>query len=443
MTIAPKLVKAEADEELAEYFDAVFPSLPGSDKIDTLRKDAYGRFEALGLPHRRIEEWKYTDLRSRIRVLSDPGAGSVGLSEAELGDALGPFAGMDAVRVVFVNGVYEGALSTETKDSSISVSSMADALREAPATLLDNLGAVNPPDKEEAVIAFNTALMRDGALVRIEGSPTKPVHLAFVTVGDQAQTIVTRNMVSVADGVNATILETHVSVGTAAVHHNSVVELLAGDKAEVHHVAALMDNTEASHVGSTMVRLGTETVYRAFQFLTGGAISRRQMFVRFSGEDAKLNISGAALLRGKQHGDLTLVVDHAVPNCESRELFKTVLDDQARAVFQGKVIVRPHAQKTDGEQMSQALLLSEMAEFDSKPELEIYADDVVCGHGATSGQIDEELLFYLKARGLPDQQARSILIRAFVAEALEEIEQENIQNGLSQVADAWLAERMR
>ena len=174
-----------------------------------------------------------------------------------------------------------------------------------------------------------------------------------------------------------------------------------------------------------------DTIERSIQRGTGGG----------SGEGASLNLNGAFMARGKQHIDTTLVVDHAVPHCTSRELFKGVLDDTAKGIFQGKIIVQPHAQKTDGKQMAQALLLSETAEFDSKPELEIFADDVVCGHGATSGQIDEELLFYLRARGIPEPKARALLIAAFVGEALDQIEDEAVREGLLAAAEDWLSQK--
>ena len=175
---------------------------------------------------------------------------------------------------------------------------------------------------------------------------------------------------------------------------------------------------------------------------TGAALARNQIYVRFDGEGAATDISGATLAQGSQHCDTTLVVEHNVPACESRELFKLVLNDEARGVFQGKIIVTPDAQKTDGKQMSQALLLSETAEFDSKPELEIYADDVVCGHGATSGQIDEDLLFYLRARGLPEAQARALLIQAFVGETFEALDDEVIGDAFAEVAADWLGVRL-
>ena len=185
--------------------------------------------------------------------------------------------------------------------------------------------------------------------------------------------------------------------------------------------------------------VGAGASYRAFQFTSGTAVARNGVDVTFKGEDAKIDVSGAFLARGSEHIDSTLVIDHAVPGCESRELFKGVLDDEARGIFQGKVIVRPDAQKTDGKQMAQVLMLSPNTEFDSKPELEIYADDVVCGHGSTSADLDEDLLFYCRSRGIPEPQARALLIESFVGEALEKVEAEDVREALTELARAWLA----
>ena len=181
-----------------------------------------------------------------------------------------------------------------------------------------------------------------------------------------------------------------------------MTELRIGAKAAIDHIKIEREADDAVHLGSALVEIGADARYNAFQFSTGASSRPQPDLARFTGEGSALDISGALLMRGRQHCDTTLLVEHAVPRCTSRELFKAVLDGEARGMFQGKIIVAPDAQKTDGKQMAQALLLSETAEFDSKPELEIFADDVVCGHGSTSGQIDEELLFYLEARGIPE-----------------------------------------
>jgi Fe-S cluster assembly protein SufD len=190
-----------------------------------------------------------------------------------------------------------------------------------------------------------------------------------------------------------------------------------------------------------MASIGAHARFNEFLFTTGPAVVRNQLFVRFNGEGTIAGIRGASLLRGRQHADTTLVADHALPECTSREVFKSVLDDEGRSVFQGKIIVRPHAQKTDAKMATHALLLSDAAEADNKPELEIFADDVQCGHGATSGALDDDLLFYLRARGIPPKDAESLLIQAFVGEAVEGIEHAGLRDALMDEVAAWLETR--
>jgi Fe-S cluster assembly protein SufD len=190
-----------------------------------------------------------------------------------------------------------------------------------------------------------------------------------------------------------------------------------------------------------MVSLGAHARFNDFGFNIGGGIVRNQMFVRFDGEGTLANIRGVSLLKGKQHADTTIVADHKVGGCQSREVFKSVLDDQSRGVFQGKIIVRPRAQQTDAKMMTRALLLSDEAEADNKPELEIFADDVQCGHGATSGALDQELKFYLMARGIPEPEAETLLVQAFVGEAIEGIEHAGLRDALMEHVVAWLKVR--
>jgi Fe-S cluster assembly protein SufD len=194
-----------------------------------------------------------------------------------------------------------------------------------------------------------------------------------------------------------------------------------------------------THLANWIVTLGEAVNYRGFHMTAGAALARSQIFATYKGQHSKLDMSGVFLGRGSDHIDTTLVVDHAVPHCVSRELFKGVLDDRARGIFQGKVIVRPDAQKSDGKQMAQVLMLSPDAEFDSKPELEIYADDVVCGHGSTAAEIDEDLLFYCRSRGIPEAEARAMLIESFIGEALERVEHEGLREAMAAVALEWLA----
>jgi Fe-S cluster assembly protein SufD len=294
----------------------------------------------------------------------------------------------------------------------------------------------------EAVIALNTAFMTDGALVRIAPATVldKPLMLVFARAGEKASLLTMRNIVRLGGGAAALLIEAHVSLSGAAPGQTNVLsDVSLGDGARLEHVKLTREGEATAHVGTWMVGAGEDSLYRVFQMTAATGLARHNLFVVCKGEGARLDITGAVLGRGAEHVDSTLVIDHAVPGCESRELVKAVLADRARGVFQGKVIVRPDAQKTDGKQMAQALMLSDEAEFNSKPELEIHADDVVCGHGSTSAEIDENLLFYLRSRGIPPAEARALLIESFIGEAIDKAEPEALREALWGVARPRLA----
>jgi Fe-S cluster assembly protein SufD len=241
------------------------------------------------------------------------------------------------------------------------------------------------------------------------------------------------------------VIEAHVALPGAAADTqvNALTEVTVGKGATLHHAKVAVDEGKALHLSNCDVTLEADATYRNFQFSAGLGLARNGLNVIFEGEGSKLDLSGAYLARHSEHIDTTLVVDHAVPRCESRELFKGVIDDHGRGVFQGKIIVRPDAQKTDGKQMSQALMLSEDAEFDSKPELEIFADDVVCGHGTTAAELDADLLFYCRSRGIPEKEARALMIESFIGEAIEKVENEQLRDALMAYAMQWLGRSPR
>ena len=251
----------------------------------------------------------------------------------------------------------------------------------------------------------------------------------------------TRSVVSIGDDARLTLLEVFEGPADVDYQVNAGLDIAIGDRAHVDHIKIGRDGKRALHLDSTMLRIGSQSQLHDFAFTIGGAVTRNQVFLRMAGEGTKVAVRGANLLRGRQHVDTTMIVDHAAVGCESRELFKHVLDDESRSVFQGKIIVQPGAQKTDGKMASHALLLSENAEADSKPELEIFADDVICGHGSTAGALDEDLLFYLKARGIPPKEAEALLIQSFVGEAIETIEHEGVREVMLSAAAEWLAAR--
>jgi Fe-S cluster assembly protein SufD len=441
MNAEVRQIKTNAELALAQAYMAEKAKLPGDGKVVALRDTAAARFDALGLPHRRIEEWKYTDLRALIRearpIAGTPDAAGIARAK-DAGKLVGD---MDARRVVFVDGTFVPELS-DLSDLSpgLTIRSMAQALAAGDPLIDDNLGKVVPADGE-GVVALNTALMRDGAVVHVAKGATveRPIHLVFAATGAKPASVFTRSLVVIGQGARVMLVESH----DATVGHqvNTAMELVVGDSAHVDHIKITSGPGDLVHVSSLMAAIGANARFNDFAFNIGGGVVRNQTFVRFDGEGTLAGLRGASLLKGKQHVDSTLVVDHKAGGCQSREVFATVLDDESRGVFQGKIVVRPHAQQTDARMMTRALLLSDDAEADNKPELEIFADDVQCGHGATSGALDQDLKFYLMARGIPEVEAEALLVQAFVGEAIEGIEHAGLRDALMEQVVAWLRAR--
>jgi Fe-S cluster assembly protein SufD len=308
--------------------------------------------------------------------------------------------------------------------------------------LLTKLSPV-PLATENPVYRLNTAFMTDGVLIRVAANALveQPIHLRFVTAGNQAVATATRTLVVVEEAASVTILESHESPDGQASQLNDVVEFVVGDRAKVSHVRLNAEGRDALALSTLTGRLGEAVSFDTLNLTFGATMSRHQVFLDLVGDRSLVRINGATMISGRQHADTTLVVDHAGLHCTSRELFKTVIDGDATGVFQGKIIVEPQAQKTDGRMMSAALLLSEGGTMNNKPELEIFADDVQCAHGATVGQLDEDLLFYIMARGVPKAEAESLLVQAFLGEAIETVENEAAREALIAVVENWLKAR--
>jgi len=447
--VKSQAVKLPVEEKLVSQFEQVKDRLPGEDWASEQRLKGIRRFGELGLPSRRVEAWKYTDLRALLKQAMTPSSSELNkVGDGDLYRALGgDLHGVSAHHLVFVDGVYDEGNSFIISDEAgfIDMTPLHEALEHPPEWLRSHFNRVNPQD-DDPMLALNSAYMSDGAVIQIlKGRQIKrPIHLIYLSSREQGEAISERNFIHVEEGAGVTILESYAHLRAPDCQRNSATEVLVDKGAKVSHIKFQHEGARAAHFGNWMVSVGAEAEYRAFQFTIGAQLSRSSINVRFDGEGAMADVSGVSLLWDEQHGDTTLNVTHAVPRCASRELFKMVLDDRARGVFQGKLVVRPGAQQSDAKQMARSLMLSDTAEFDAKPELEIYADDVACGHGATSGQIDEEMMFYMRQRGMSEEQARSLLILAFVAEALEEVQNEDIKLALLNSAKAWLgAERER
>jgi Fe-S cluster assembly protein SufD len=420
---------------VSDLFASVEGRLPGSPSVLATRREAFGTYERLGLPHRRIEEWKYTDLRALVGEVLPLAAAPDAAALKRAAEAVKAHAIAGARKLVLVDGVFAADLSDV---KALTAEAGFKTLRET----LDKDAGLLKTAANDAVISLNAAMATDGVVLSIaEGTQlSAPIQILHIATASSASAF-TRSQFAIGKGARATIVESFVAAGSKAYQVNDAVILTVGDDADVAHIRLMDDAPDAVNVSSHFVTIGANVKFNFFNMTTGAAVSRLQGFITLAGEGSELSANGVNLLQKTEHGDTTLVVDHAVPNCVSRETFRAVIDDRAHSVFQGRIIVRPDAQKTDGKMMTRALLLSDEAEADNKPELEIFADDVSCGHGATAGALDDSLLFYLKARGLPEKQAQALLIQAFVGEAIEQIAADDLREHVIGIAERWLERR--
>jgi Fe-S cluster assembly protein SufD len=427
-------IKTAAEQALADVYMAAKGQLPGGGAIASLRENAFKQFETKGLPHRRVEEWKYTDLRALMREAKPLAAPPDAQAKQQAKDAAWALSGLGCRRLTFADGVFVPELSDLRTESGLRISSMSEALAKGDPLVMAHVGRVFETD--DPAIALNTALMGDGVVIHVAaGTETKrPILLVFA--GTQPASIFTRSLVVVDNGAALFLIETHESSDAQV---NTALELVVGDDVAFDHLK--ITNAQGLHLSSLLAHVGARTKFNSFGFTPGSRLVRNQSFIRFAGDDSEASIGGVTLLKDREHVDSTLVIRHAAQGCSSRERFRSVLDGESRSVFQGKIIVEPGAQKTDAKMLSNALLLSDEAEADNKPELEIFADDVQCGHGATAGALDDELLFYLRARGIPEKEAQALLIQAFIGEVVETIAQEGVREPLMDAALAWLKVR--
>jgi Fe-S cluster assembly protein SufD len=435
------LAKTDTGRALSDAFAAARERLPAADKVADFRRQAFEAYERSGLPHRRIEDWKYTDLRVLMRevlpLAAVPDAAALRRAEAVL--KAGTIKG--ARRLVLVDGALAPKLSDISGlEKGLSVRSLREAI-DGDSALQAQLFSL---DTSNPMVALNSAMLTDGVVIDVADGTvlSQPLHIVHIAAGATASSMFTRSLLRLGKSVSATLVESYVAAEGAKSYqaHDSLVIAL-GDNSKLDHVRLVEDAADAINISSAVVTLGAHAHFNTFGLTSGAAVSRYQANITFAGEGSRVETNGVNLLRGRQHADTTLLLDHAVPHCASREVFRAVIDDSAHSVFQGRIIVRPDAQKTDAKMMTRALLLSDDAEADNKPELEIFADDVTCGHGATSGALDESLLFYLRARGLKEKEAQALLIQAFVGEAIESIASDALRDIAAATAERWLRAR--
>ena len=374
--------------------------------------------QALGvsLPHRRMEDWRWTDLRRAITKPYAPAKVEAATKDVERLLAASPFAKIAKARVVFVNGALDEAHS---KLGGLDISR--------------NVGKIKLADP---LVDLNAKLHPQGVSLSFAGQAEQLVEIIHIATDAAPRAIGLHNAIAVADGASASIIETYLGEGNYVL--SSVTSVTLGKGAHLDRLKLQNDAAAATHLSQVIYDLAENARLNDVSITMGSTLTRQNGTCNFLGQNAEAKISGAYLLRGNQHCDTALTINHNVPHCTSRELFKCVMDDEARGIFQGKVVVARDAQKTDGKQSSHALLLSERAEFDAKPELEIYADDVVCGHGATAGDLNHDHLFYLKSRGIPEAEAKSLLIVAFVGEAFDMVANDDVREALVGIAQEWV-----
>ncbi|UUX50568.1 Fe-S cluster assembly protein SufD [Nisaea acidiphila] len=427
------------DNPLLKAFSAA-AALDGTpDWFGEVTRKGSDRFAELGLPTNRTEAWKYTSLR---------GLGGMTFSAlAKEAEAVAipreRIAGIAGIEIVLVNGRLDESRSALDKlPVGLMVTPLAVALQRKDGVtkhaLQDESATEGLP-----LAALSTAGITGGVLIEVarDADIAKPIHIISIgSGGDAPVAFAPRNVVWIGPNAKATLVESH--VGEGGYFSNSVTHVTVEDEAVFHHYKLQNESREAYHVAMTHVHCGEKTIYDNFALSCGAKLARNEIRSKLDGSEILYAVNGVYMAAANQHLDNTTFIEHAKPNSESREIYKGVLDENGRGVFQGKILVQRPAQKTDGYQMNRALLLSRKAEIDSKPELEIYADDVKCSHGATVGELDAEQLFYLKARGINEHDARNMLIEAYLRDALDEIRVDKVALAFGEKISGWLAARI-
>lgn len=409
-------------------FEGLSPRLPGARLpwVVAQREAAAAAFRALGFPTRRAEAWRYTDLRQVTDAAFDEPLTMLD------DDAVLP-AAHGSARAVFIDGRFRAELST-LDDLGFEAGGLVDAL---PA-LDGRLGALARPE-EEALVALNTMMFEDGLVVTVPAGVAAGVLdlLSLATASDRPAAFHPRHLIRLERGASLTLIETATGPDGARYLHSPVFEIEVAEGATLVHARLQQEAPRAFHLATVYTSVAEGGTYDNFTLNAGSKLARNEIHTVLTGPRATCHMNGAQLLGPGQHADTTTFLDHAAPDCASRQTYKTVLSGKSRGVFQGKILVRRVAQRTDGYQMNQALLLSPDAEINSKPQLEIYADDVKCSHGATVGEIDADQLFYLRARGIPETRARAMLVEAFLTEAVEGVGDPAARGALEAAVSGW------
>ena len=393
--------------------------------LNQQRKDALARFEEVGLPGVRDEEWRYTNLRalkSNVYQLATPAASS----SVELEPT-------DNTRLVFVDGFLDLEKSSVAQINGVTFASLKQVVSETSELVADNFGSCLEKE-QHGFTALNTAYCQDGYVLNVANGVVVEGVLEVVFVASGATAVShARNLIQVGANAQVTLIEKHIGQDGQVYLNNNVTEIIAGDNAHIDHYKIQQESDDAFHIGGVFINQSANSNVTNHNVALSGLVTRNDTYTNLLGQGAHMEMNGLVLGTGRQHIDNHTQVNHVVPNCTSDEYYKTVLDDKSRSVFRGRIIVAEDAQQTNADQQNNNLLLSKTAEADTKPQLEIYADDVKCSHGATVGQLDPVSLFYLKSRGINTESANALLTFAFANEVIERVNVDSIREQLTRL----------
>jgi Fe-S cluster assembly protein SufD len=433
------------DDGYSKGFEEFRKEAPGNGIpwMESLREEGLRKFTELGFPTPENEDWRFTNVAPIARTTFTIEKNGHKQVAPELLNRF-IFPKLKTIRLVFIDGTYSPGLSDlSDMPEGVKVQSLASAL-DSEEELVKKYLSKYADFSEEAFTALNTAFMQDGGFVYIpHGTRLKePVHLLYITGKSDRATITNpRNLIVVEDNCEAEVVEHYVSLDEGVYFSNVVTELVVGENSSVGHYMIECESMKAFNVSTLRVEQGRSSNIRSHSVLLGGALVRNNVHPVIAGEGCDSLINGLFMSTGRQHMDNYMKVEHASPHCDSRQFYNGVLDGRSRGVFHGRIIVHKDAQKTDAKQTNRNLLLSDNAQIDTKPQLEIYADDVKCTHGATIGQMDENAIFYLRSRGIDEDTAREILLGAFTSGTLESIQVEEIRNYCEMLVAEWFARR--
>jgi len=434
---------ATTSRELGNYlemFTEFAKRAPGQNQgwLRKLREDSFARFCEVGFPTTHDEDWRFTNVSAIAQTAFRLPEAAAKVSAQQIEPYRLPGA---ACQLVFVNGRFDAKLSfVSSLPKGVSVGSLAEEIRRDPKPLEKHLGQYLNTQRD-VFCALNTAFLEDGAYVHIgRGTVLEaPVYLLFVTTASDAPLMThPRNLIIAEEDSQATVVEDYVSLGGGVAFSNAATELVAGEHTVLSHYLIEREHTDAYNVSTLRLQQGRSANVASHPVLLGGGLVRNNVHPVLAGEGADCLINGLFIGNGRQHMDNYMLVEHASPHCGSRQFYNGILDGHSRGVFHGRIIVHKDAQKTDAKQTNRNLLLSDDAQIDTKPQLEIYADDVKCTHGATIGQIEEDELFYLRSRGIDEPAARRLLLLAFASECLERMKPGPARTRVEELVNEWL-----